>query len=67
VECSTPPRPRWSRERRAHDSSQLPRLRRPLHTLKGGARMAVSARWGELSHELESLITRIESGVANAD
>jgi len=50
-----------------HDSSQAAALRRPLHTLKGGARMAGISPMGELSHELESLITRIESGQANAD
>ena len=50
-----------------HDSSQAAALRRPLHTLKGGARMAGIAAMGELSHELESLITRIESGLASGD
>jgi chemosensory pili system protein ChpA (sensor histidine kinase/response regulator) len=50
-----------------HDSSQAAALRRPLHTLKGGARMAGIVTMGELSHELESLITRIENGLANAD
>ena len=43
------------------------RLRRPLHTLKGGARMAGIIAMGELAHELESLITRIESGLASGD
>jgi chemosensory pili system protein ChpA (sensor histidine kinase/response regulator) len=50
-----------------HDSSQAAALRRPLHTLKGGARMAGIVAMGELSHELESLITRIEVGLASAD
>ena len=50
-----------------HDSSQAAALRRPLHTLKGGARMAGVVAMGELSHELESLITRIEHGLASAD
>jgi chemosensory pili system protein ChpA (sensor histidine kinase/response regulator) len=50
-----------------HDSSQAAALRRALHTLKGGARMAGIGPMGELSHELESLITRIENGLANAD
>ena len=50
-----------------HDSSQAAALRRPLHTLKGGARMAGIVAMGELSHELESLITRIEIGLATAD
>jgi chemosensory pili system protein ChpA (sensor histidine kinase/response regulator) len=50
-----------------HDESQVAALRRPLHTLKGGARMAGIVAMGELAHELESLITRIESGLSNAD
>ena len=50
-----------------HDPSQVAALRRPLHTLKGGARMAGILAMGELAHELESLITRIESGLSNAD
>jgi len=50
-----------------HDQSQVAALRRPLHTLKGGARMAGIVAMGELSHELESLINRIESGLSNAD
>jgi chemosensory pili system protein ChpA (sensor histidine kinase/response regulator) len=50
-----------------HDSLQAAALRRPLHTLKGGARMAGVVAMGELSHELESLITRIETGVAAGD
>jgi chemosensory pili system protein ChpA (sensor histidine kinase/response regulator) len=50
-----------------HDSSQAAALRRPLHTLKGGARMAGITAMGELSHELESLITRIENGLAAGD
>ncbi len=37
-------------------------LKRPLHTLKGGARMAGVASMGDLSHELESLIIAIELG-----
>jgi chemosensory pili system protein ChpA (sensor histidine kinase/response regulator) len=50
-----------------HDASQVAALRRPLHTLKGGARMAGIVAMGELAHELESLITRIEHGLASAD
>ncbi|MEO8308995.1 MAG: Hpt domain-containing protein [Pseudomonadota bacterium] len=38
-------------------------LKRPLHTLKGGARMAGVVAMGDLAHELESLITVIELGV----
>jgi chemosensory pili system protein ChpA (sensor histidine kinase/response regulator) len=37
-------------------------LKRPLHTLKGGARMAGISAMGDLSHELESLVNFIESG-----
>jgi chemosensory pili system protein ChpA (sensor histidine kinase/response regulator) len=37
-------------------------LKRPLHTLKGGARMAGVVAMGDLAHELESLITGIELG-----
>jgi chemosensory pili system protein ChpA (sensor histidine kinase/response regulator) len=37
-------------------------LKRPLHTLKGGARMAGVKAMGDLAHELESLIIGIENG-----
>jgi chemosensory pili system protein ChpA (sensor histidine kinase/response regulator) len=50
-----------------HDREQVAALRRPLHTLKGGARMAGINAMGELAHELESLIARIEIGLASAD
>ena len=50
-----------------NDPEQVAALRRPLHTLKGGARMAGVAAMGELAHELESLIGRIELGLASAD
>ncbi len=39
-------------------------LKRPLHTLKGGARMAGITAMGDLSHELESLVNFIDSGGA---
>ena len=42
-------------------------LRRPLHTLKGGARMAGIMAMGELAHEMETLITRIEDGLTGSD
>ena len=42
---------------------QLTALKRPLHTLKGGARMAGVTAMGDLAHELETLITRVEIGV----
>jgi len=49
------------------DAAQVAALRRPLHTLKGGAHMAGIDAMGELAHELESLVGRIEIGVASAD
>jgi chemosensory pili system protein ChpA (sensor histidine kinase/response regulator) len=41
---------------------QFAELKRPLHTLKGGARMAGLTAMGDLAHELESLIIGIEMG-----
>jgi chemosensory pili system protein ChpA (sensor histidine kinase/response regulator) len=37
-------------------------LKRPLHTLKGGARMAGIIAMGDLSHELETLVIQAEVG-----
>jgi chemosensory pili system protein ChpA (sensor histidine kinase/response regulator) len=37
-------------------------LKRPLHTLKGGARMAGIRPMGDLSHELESLVLLVDTG-----
>jgi chemosensory pili system protein ChpA (sensor histidine kinase/response regulator) len=42
-------------------------LKRPLHTLKGGARMAGITPMGDLSHELESLVMLIDTGELSAD
>ena len=42
-------------------------LKRPLHTLKGGARMAGITAMGDLSHELESLVLAIDMGAVAAD
>jgi len=45
------------------DNTERPAaLKRPLHTLKGGARMAGITAMGDLSHELESLVNVIDSG-----
>ncbi|MBS0367514.1 MAG: Hpt domain-containing protein [Proteobacteria bacterium] len=41
-------------------------LKRPLHTLKGGARMAGIIPMGDLSHELESLVMMTETGTVKA-
>jgi len=43
------------------DSAPAAELKRTLHTLKGGARMAGLHAMGALGHEAESLIGRIES------
>src|SRR5262249_59890728 len=42
-------------------------LERPLHTLKGGARMAGITPMGDLSHELESFVLRVDPGKLEAD
>ncbi|HKT74258.1 MAG TPA: Hpt domain-containing protein [Steroidobacteraceae bacterium] len=42
-------------------------LKRPLHTLKGGARMAGIKPMGDLSHELETLVMQVDSGLVPAD
>jgi chemosensory pili system protein ChpA (sensor histidine kinase/response regulator) len=42
-------------------------LKRPLHTLKGGARMAGILPMGDLSHELESLVMLVEGGTVTAN
>ena len=42
-------------------------LKRPLHTLKGGARMAGISAMGNLSHELETLVMQLDHGVVRAD
>ncbi|HXS27225.1 MAG TPA: Hpt domain-containing protein [Steroidobacteraceae bacterium] len=43
---------------------RLAALKRPLHTLKGGARMAGIIAMGDLSHELETLVNQLDSGAA---
>jgi chemosensory pili system protein ChpA (sensor histidine kinase/response regulator) len=55
----------WRSE--AANSERLAALKRPLHTLKGGARMAGISAMGDLSHELETLVTQVETGAAPAD
>ncbi|MGH8202246.1 MAG: Hpt domain-containing protein, partial [Steroidobacteraceae bacterium] len=42
-------------------------LKRPLHTLKGGARMAGIMAMGDLSHELETLVIQAEGGNVAVD
>jgi len=50
----------WSRDRA--DRSHVIELKRLLHTLKGGARMAGIRAMGDLSHEMESLLAEVEGG-----
>ena len=46
------------------DSAELrSALKRPMHTLKGGARMAGITPMGDLSHELETLVMQMDSGL----
>ena len=42
-------------------------LKRPMHTLKGGARMAGIVPMGDLSHEMETLVMQVDSGVVPAN
>ncbi|MBK6596562.1 MAG: response regulator [Proteobacteria bacterium] len=51
----------WNAER--DDKTNLLALKRPLHTLKGGARMAGITPMGDLAHELETLVMQLESGI----
>jgi chemosensory pili system protein ChpA (sensor histidine kinase/response regulator) len=52
--------------RQRQDQSAVARLQRFLHTLKGGARMAGVLPMGDLSHALETLLTRIAEGSSGA-
>ncbi len=55
----------WNRDRNSNVA--IAELQRQLHTLKGGARMAGISSMGDLSHELETLLINIESGLVPAD
>lgn len=55
----------WNENRSSVDG--LAALKRPLHTLKGGARMAGLTPMGDLSHELETLFMQIDSGIVAPD
>uniref|UniRef100_UPI0033655ECD Hpt domain-containing protein n=1 Tax=Candidatus Albibeggiatoa sp. nov. BB20 TaxID=3162723 RepID=UPI0033655ECD len=51
----------------APDNMQLMKeLQRELHTLKGGARMVEITPMGDLSHELESVLTKIVEGTSHS-
>ncbi len=45
-----------------HSAERAFELKRALHTLKGGARMAGIVAMGDLSHELETLVGQAEDG-----
>jgi len=49
------------------DKTSVAELKRQLHTLKGGARMAGAMVMGNLGHHTESLLGEIENGRVNAD
>jgi chemosensory pili system protein ChpA (sensor histidine kinase/response regulator) len=48
---------------RQDEQRALAELQRGLHTLKGGARMAGLFAMGDLSHDLETLLLRMEDGI----
>ncbi|MDH4073201.1 MAG: response regulator, partial [Gammaproteobacteria bacterium] len=50
----------WKKDR--GDREHMEALKRHLHTLKGGARMAGIAAMGNLSHEIEALLNNIDDG-----
>jgi chemosensory pili system protein ChpA (sensor histidine kinase/response regulator) len=55
----------WTRDRA--DRSRVTELKRVLHTLKGGARMAGIRAMGDLSHEMESFLASLEAGNIASD
>ena len=54
----------WSKDKGAKQSME--ELKRHLHTLKGGARMAGITAMGNLSHELETLLISLDGGRVKA-
>ena len=55
----------WRSER--HNKTAVAELKRQLHTLKGGARMAGAMTMGNLGHHTESLLGEVEGGRMEAD
>ncbi len=55
----------WARD--GADRSHVTELKRLLHTLKGGARMAGIRAMGDLSHQMETLLGAQESGNVASD
>ena len=56
---------RWRSSR--GDKTAVSELKRQMHTLKGGARMAGAMTLGSLGHHTESLIGEVENGRVTAD
>ncbi|HSD97362.1 MAG TPA: Hpt domain-containing protein [Sulfuricaulis sp.] len=56
---------RW--RSRPDDMALVQDLKRSLHTLKGGARMAGAMTMGDLSHNTETLLKHIEDGQVSAN
>jgi chemosensory pili system protein ChpA (sensor histidine kinase/response regulator) len=54
----------WSKNKESRQSME--ELKRHLHTLKGGARMAGITAMGNLSHELETLLISVDGGSVKA-
>ncbi len=54
----------WSKNKSSKESME--ELKRHLHTLKGGARMAGITAMGNLSHEIETLLISVDSGRVKA-
>ena len=54
----------WVRDKTARPAVE--ELKRHLHTLKGGARMAGITSMGNLSHELETLLISVDDGRVEA-
>lgn len=54
----------WKADRNARDHIEA--LKRHLHTLKGGARMAGILPMGDLSHEIEALLMNVDDGRISA-
>ncbi len=55
----------WNSSR--NDKERAFELKRQLHTLKGGARMAGIRSMGDLSHEVETLVIQIDAEVVEGD
>ncbi len=51
----------------ARDGAKVTELKRVLHTLKGGARMAGVMAMGDLAHEVESLLTQCETAGTSSE